>query len=1295
MPVEVIAEIDPFTRTRVTVTTDPKPVAEIINGLRGRFPLSQARACRNGEIVTDFSTMTGDGDRLEVRFVPNGGGGSSSPQETGESMKLVGAGVTGLGILLTGVGLGAVGLPLIGVGVGLMAGGAVLTSIDTSQKVKDRETPKNDPSIRGGKNQARQYGRIPVLFGRHRIYPDLAANPFTSIIDGRQYYTQLFCGGYKDCVIDASSFKLGETYLSDFSDGGGVSMEILQNGEASTLYPVCVHEDAVNAPLKNQIESADGGKISGAYICTTPDYTDTVNVDIFFHNGLGKYNDKGDLGTASVEVRAWFKHFGAPDSTYALLGNFNGGGNAMSAAELKTLRYQVTRPGLARGKYNVKIERVTADSSDGKVVDQVYVGSVRSMKTTDERGNAVRPIRAERQKDLTVIALRVLATSKLNGTVDSFNYVATATMPVYSGGGSGARYWGEGMTSNPASALLHALKGRAAQQRVGDDDVDWASLEAFHEWCARKDGDGDFKYECNAYLSESVTIAELLRMIGGTARADILRIDSKISVVQDIKRHAPVQLFTPKNTVSYSITMFSADIPEAVGLRFIDKGAGYAHQELKVYNTPDGNRQNGKEPDTVQTADLWGVTGSKQARRIGMYNYACLKNRPFVHTVEADIEYLICGKGDWIQYAGDIALAGSVQGRIKGVIWADGVCVGIDTDEPVVMTEGGQHAVRIRLSNGIVILKDTVFNPGELRRKSIPYHPGEGEKLYEPHIGDFYAVDEDNVYYEPQNVIFFKEPLQREDAPKAGDIYAFGARGYEALDLIITDIQPGQNLTAVLTCVEYSPEIFGVDEPGFVLPEFVNKITPVSGAVDSGVINPDRWKSFAVYHDGENEPSRPSGDGLGGGWHNAETFRSVWKSSKIAESAESGEWGMPVRIRAERGDEDVTPIWLWLSQADVSLATDGDGNALSALFPVTVQARLFKWNSALAGAAFSMTGAPSGVTINSNGVITVSAGAALAQTNNITVRAAYQGGEYSAALSITKSLNYSAPRYLGTVRELQTASAAATIIKGPVTGTVSARQGDYVLTISAAAGAASGSVFQWDGAAWKYRPMDGYTSLYTSCFKDGLDAIADNNTQWFGAVIAKKLMAVEALIEELQSEVITLKNGGMIKSSNYDAAAPESSRQGFALRHDGYLEAVNGKFNNGVFKDMTITGNLEMKVKLGSSGQAQHGQITSSVGGFFIGIITAEFDNLTEQGVDGNLVRCIGDILWSGRGATVGSHRIVVDTAEIAKDCIILGTNSDNGKVVKASYSGKGVNILNYDANGQLKNSSRISVLIV
>jgi hypothetical protein len=1175
--VNIIAELHPLRSSRVRLTASPKPIEEIIRELNTGFPLRQARVSRNGEIVKDFSTMAQDGDTLWIKFVPYG-----DTHDTGVGMKAGGWALVALGIAAFFIpGFGApVGVALIGTGLGMVTGGAVLLNVHIPS-LKDREKPEQDPSVRGGKNQARPHGRIPVLFGRHRIYPDLAANPHTEIIDGRQYFTQLFCGGYQDCVIDLDSIKLGDTPLVDLSHSGDidqilaradplVSMEIIQDGQPSNLYPHCVHEDMLNAALKNEIDDGDGKKISGEIVRTTPDNTDKINVDIFLYNGIGRYNNDGGIGTAKVEVEAYYKRADDDSPDYELLGFFNGQSNTISGKELKTKRYQITKS-VEPGRYKVKIVRATPDSSNSKIIDEVYVGALRSKKTTQYDGQTgqyfpVRPIRPVRQKDLTIIALRVMATDKFNGVVDSLNYIATSKLPVYSPSGSGAPYWlAAAETRNPAAMLLHALRGGPAQQRVDPDDIDWASFENFYRWC------GERGYTCDAYLSESVTIAELLRMIGGAARADVLRVDSKITVVQDIERPTPMQLFTPKNTKSYSVTMLQADIPDAIALRFIDEDAGYAQTELKVYHTPDGNPPEEGEPETIQKTDLWGIANSAQARRIGMYNYACLKNRPFVHTIEVDIEYLLCNKGDRIQYAGDLALTGAVQGRVAETLWSPSASryVGIRLDEPVETEPDKQYAVRIRRSDGTIILKDVALA---------------------------HAPDE----------IYFTEPLEPNDAPQRGDVYAFGIRGQEVVDLVITDIQPQADLSAVLTCVEYSPAIFDVDDDNFILPEFENKITPVSGAIDSGVVGTARWRLFVTYHDSEREPPRPGGDGQGGGWHYAHTSPSLWQSSKTAESVDSGEWGPPVRIKGERGNTDTVAIYLSLSPQTKILKRDSDGNLLAGSLPFTAWAELYKWNykippadgsprypggggkivdpvpggmfpAAGRGVAFSLVDAPQGVAINAVGRITVAADAALGDGRRITVQAEYKGEVYTAELVIQIEKRVGDARYLGTIDTLPQGN-AVTILKGRNMGQVAAVQGDYVFAVASGQVGPRvwrmGYVYQWAGAAWEERDPVKYTDLYTLCLKDGLDVPElTQEMGWFGAVFAARIVAQQAFIEKLAAQVITLQEGGLIQSENFRA-----DQSGFRIKHDGDAEfnevtiRATGTFNNGRFSGIEADG---------------------------------------------------------------------------------------------------------------------------
>ncbi|MCL1931268.1 MAG: hypothetical protein FWF55_05590, partial [Treponema sp.] len=105
MSVEIIAELNPFSTQRVKLTVEAKPIAEILKQLNPGLLLSQARVCRNGEIITDFSKTARDGDMLAIKFVPHG----DNPRNTGAGMKaggwalmIIGA-VVGFGLGWTGV----------------------------------------------------------------------------------------------------------------------------------------------------------------------------------------------------------------------------------------------------------------------------------------------------------------------------------------------------------------------------------------------------------------------------------------------------------------------------------------------------------------------------------------------------------------------------------------------------------------------------------------------------------------------------------------------------------------------------------------------------------------------------------------------------------------------------------------------------------------------------------------------------------------------------------------------------------------------------------------------------------------------------------------------------------------------------------------------------------------------------------------------------------------------------------------------------------------------------------------
>ena len=64
----------------------------------------------------------------------------------------------------------------------------------------------------------------------------------------------------------------------------------------------------------------------------------------------------------------------------------------------------------------------------------------------------------------------------------------------------------------------------------------------------------------------------------------------------------------------------------------------------------------------------------------------------------------------------------------------------------------------------------------------------------------------------------------------------------------------------------------------------------------------DGLSVFITYHDGESQPATPIGDGTSGGWHTNTTSAVVWMSQKVSESASSGSWGSPIKIKGDKGE---------------------------------------------------------------------------------------------------------------------------------------------------------------------------------------------------------------------------------------------------------------------------------------------------------------------------------------------------------------------------------------------------------
>ena len=76
-------------------------------------------------------------------------------------------------------------------------------------------------SIQSQSNQLKKYGNVPRTYGQHRVFPNLAANPYTETVtraDGKQvqYYHAIYDFGYGPLLIQ--DLKIGDTLVSEYND---------------------------------------------------------------------------------------------------------------------------------------------------------------------------------------------------------------------------------------------------------------------------------------------------------------------------------------------------------------------------------------------------------------------------------------------------------------------------------------------------------------------------------------------------------------------------------------------------------------------------------------------------------------------------------------------------------------------------------------------------------------------------------------------------------------------------------------------------------------------------------------------------------------------------------------------------------------------------------------------------------------------------------------------------------------------------------------------------------------------
>ncbi|HCS70032.1 MAG: host specificity factor TipJ family phage tail protein [Gammaproteobacteria bacterium] len=646
----------------------------------------------NGQAVlrADWeNTFINDNDVVAFVTLPQGGGGGGgggkNPLRTVLSIAVMVASFALGGPLGAAMGISANAGAALGIGAGVLQqaiGGAIISLAGMALMNAVVPAPKPSvPSLSFGSlgappapsptyslsaqgNEARLGQPIPVLYGRHLIYPDLATQPYQEFVNNEQYLFQLHVIGQGE--FDLEQVRIEDTPISSFEE---VETEIVGPGGIVTLFET----DVVTAPevAGQELRSTgDGGDWIGPFTANPAETkAGHIGIDVVFARGLYYANDSGGLDTRSAqwEVQArTIDDEGLPIGDWLLLGTESYTASTNSALRI-SYKYVVSS-----GRYEVRMIRLDTIDTSSRAGHELRWGAVRSyLEGIPEFGNVTR------------LAVKMRATDNLSQRSSRMiNCVVTRKLSIWT---SETGWSSPEPTRSIAWAFADACQG-AYGAGLAEARMDLQALtELDQTWSARGDTfDGVF--------DSTMTVWEALIRIARCGRAVPVLQGGVVRLFRDAQQTLPVAMFSPRNIVKGSFKiqyiMPGDDTADAVTVEFFNSRTW--NPDEVTSSLPDSAAQ---KPAKVM---LFGCTNEPQAKREGLYMAADNRYRRKLVSWQTELDGLIPTYGDLVAVTHDMPRWG--QGG-EVVSWDPETSI-LEVSEPLDWSEGVDHYIALRRRDG-------------------------------------------------------------------------------------------------------------------------------------------------------------------------------------------------------------------------------------------------------------------------------------------------------------------------------------------------------------------------------------------------------------------------------------------------------------------------------------------------------------------------------------------------------------------------------------------------------------------
>jgi hypothetical protein len=613
---------------------------------------------------------------------------------------------------------------------------------------KDAEKPSFQ--ISGFRNRFNPDGPVPMVLGRHRYAPPYAATTWTEVVDDLQYVRALFCLGFGP--VEISDLKIGDTPFGKFDEIEHEFRPGLPGDADLTLYNRQIVEESHGALLERPLPRNDFGDVVPGAAIDSPVTRFTagdawrLGVILFFPAGLLSIDKKGRRVTREVSISVRWRLNGLGD--WSALETLT-----ISSRKQEAFYRQFFFSLPTRGRYEVEVNRVTAEVDSNTVSDRVILAALQTIRPEYPLAMSA---------PVALLAVRVKATYQLNGALDNVNAVISAVCPDWD---QATGTWITRATRNPASLFRWVLQSPAAQFPLADEGLDLDALADWHAFCAARDLKYDRVHDFGASLYDTLTA------VAAAGRASPRHDGSRWSVIIDRVSDLVIDHLSPRNArdLRWSRTYLSP--PDAFRVPFLDQSNDWSSAE-RIIPRP------GHTGDILVTEqlDLPGKTDPDEIWLEAFRRWQELEYRPDLFTVIQDGAARVAVRGDRVQAAFDTLDETHFAARVTAIRQtADGANI-LSLDDAFTPREGVAYGCRF-----LVIGED---EGGATQRSDVVPITVTGGVETQAIVLPSWAA-----------------------APAPGHIVFVGPISGGSQSLIVARVEPGEQSAHVLTLVAAAPEI--------------------------------------------------------------------------------------------------------------------------------------------------------------------------------------------------------------------------------------------------------------------------------------------------------------------------------------------------------------------------------------------------------------------------------------------------------------------------------------------------------